>query len=180
MENDEEDLNTNRPEIKENAMEGFMPEDGVSEDQRKKEPGIRRSLTFYRSTKIKDVEDRISYLKKELKEISTFDYSTYSGNIMAIATCLAYSLCQIDIQETKPDQDEGLNPEPRDVLVTEFLGTQLLVELVQPQYERSEAQRELEALVTEAGGVYLVVYDFADFFHQFGDAFTNHGTSSST
>ncbi len=119
-------------------------------------------------------------LKKELKEISTFDYSTYSGNIMAIATCLAYSLCQIDIQETKPDQDEGLNPEPRDVLVTEFLGTQLLVELVQPQYERSEAQRELEALVTETGGVYLVVYDFADFFHQFGDAFTNHGTSSST
>ncbi len=119
-------------------------------------------------------------LKKELKEISNFDYSTYGGNVMAIATCLAYSLCQIYIQETKPDQGERMNPESGNVLVTEFLGTQLLVELVQPEYDRSKAQQELEALVTETGGVYLVVYDFADFFHQFGDAFTNHGTSSST
>lgn len=68
METDEDDLNTNRPEPKENSMENLIPVDAASEDQCKTEPGIRRSLTFYRSTKIKDIEARISYLKKELKD----------------------------------------------------------------------------------------------------------------
>jgi len=110
-------------------------------------------------------------LKKELKTITAFDFGTYGGNIMAIVKFLGLSMCHMNIHETAPDQGEGINPESGNVIVTEFLNTQLLVELIQPEYERSKAQQELEALVTETGGLYLAVNGFADFYQQFGAAF---------
>ena len=68
MKNDEDIVNKNRPEPNENSFEKQMPNYGISEALNKVEPGIRRSLTFYRSSKIKDVEKRIAYLKRKLKE----------------------------------------------------------------------------------------------------------------
>lgn len=68
MKNDEDIINTNRPEPTENSFEEQKSQNGISEDLNKMEPGITRSLTFYRSTKIKDLEKRIAYLKRNLKE----------------------------------------------------------------------------------------------------------------
>ena len=67
MKDDEDILNANRPEPDKN-LSGKLSEDGSPEEFNKAEPGIKRSLTYYRATKIDNIEKRIAYLKKKLKE----------------------------------------------------------------------------------------------------------------
>ena len=112
-------------------------------------------------------------LKKELENIPVVDYSTYGGNITAIASFLRYSMCIIDIYEPQPELGEKMDPEGGSILVTEFMSQQLLVEVLDHKYTRLKSQQELEALVKETGGVYLVVNDFVDFYHQLGEQFMN-------
>ena len=110
--------------------------------------------------------------KKELKNINVIDFNTYYGNFQAIVAYLHYSRCNLTMHETHPEQGQNLKPEYVEVIATELLNTQILVELLKPKYERSKAQRELEALIDETGGVYLVVRNFEDFCRQCADAVT--------
>jgi hypothetical protein len=66
MNDDEDILNTNRPEPDEHSIGKYLPKAGIAGDLNKNEPGIKRSLIYTKSTKIKDLPDRISYLKREL------------------------------------------------------------------------------------------------------------------
>lgn len=67
MKDDEDLLNINRPEPDENHT-GKLSENGIPDQFDKVEPGIKRSLTYHRASKIDNIEKRILYLKKKLKE----------------------------------------------------------------------------------------------------------------
>ena len=129
---------------------------------------LNEVLTKIVSANIQDTQPQVKMDNKKVQTVDYFkvNYFKCEGNTLMKAESLNDATCIIEMQEAHPELNSEICIKRGYTLVTEFKGRKLVIELRNDRYPRSKAQERLEKLTKEAGGVYLVMDDFASFFYQ--------------